>query len=96
MTTSAIHPVAIKIDLDIKERLKKLAEVRNRTPHWLMREAISQYVEREEQRESMKQDAMNSWRDFQETGLHATGEEVIAWLETWGDDNELSAPVCHK
>ena len=43
MTTASTHPVAIKIDTDIKERIKRLAEARHRTPHWLMREAISQY-----------------------------------------------------
>jgi predicted transcriptional regulator len=32
MTTVATHPVAIKIDADIKERVKRLAEVRHRTP----------------------------------------------------------------
>lgn len=48
MTTAAIRPVAIKIGADIKERVQRLAEARHRTPHWLMREAICQFVEREE------------------------------------------------
>lgn len=49
------RPVAIKIGLDMKELVKRLAEMRHRTPHWLMREAISQYVEREEKREAFRQ-----------------------------------------
>lgn len=96
MTTTTTHPVAIKIDIDIKERVKRLADARHRTPHWMMREAIRQYVEREEKREAFRQNALKAWQEHQETGLHVTGDEVQAWLETWGTDNELPAPVCHK
>lgn len=96
MNTPTISPVTIKIDPETKERVKRLADARHRTPHWLMREAIQQYVEREEKREALQQDAINAWREYQETGLHATGDEVIAWLDTWGEENEKPAPICHK
>ena len=49
--------MAIKID-DTRACLKSLAEVRNRTPYWLMREAITQYVEREERREALRVDTL--------------------------------------
>lgn len=96
MTTAVIRPVAIKIDADIKARVKRLADARQRTPHWLMREAISQYVEREEKREAFRQDGFKAWQEYQETGLHATAEEVDTWLASWGTDNEQAAPECHK
>lgn len=96
MTATVVRPVAIKIDSDVKARVKRLADARHRTPHWLMREAINQYVEREEKREAFKQDALNAWQEYQETGLHATADEVDAWLASWGTDSELPAPVCHK
>ncbi len=48
MTASAVRPVAIKIDEDIKARVKRLADARQRTPDWLIREAITQYVDRED------------------------------------------------
>ena len=35
MSTATARPVAIKIDLDIKERVQRLAEARQRTPHWV-------------------------------------------------------------
>ena len=54
------RPVAIKIDEDTQARVKRLAEARQRTPHWLMREAITQYVEREEKREAFRQDALQA------------------------------------
>jgi predicted transcriptional regulator len=88
--------VAIKIDQKTKERYKNLALIKDRSTHWMMREAIKQYVDREEKRESFLRDAVNSWNEYQETGLHATGEEVIKWLNTWGTDDEQDAPECHQ
>lgn len=96
MTAAAIRPVAIKINEDIKTRVKRLADARHRTPHWLMREAITQYVEREEKREALRQDTLKAWEECCATGFHATAEEVDAWLASWGTDNELPAPLCHK
>ncbi len=93
MTTTA---VAIKIDQKTKERYKNLALIKDRSTHWMMREAIKQYVDREEKRESFLRDAVNSWNEYQETGLHATGNEVIKWLNTWGTDDEQDAPECHQ
>ena len=87
---------SVKLDDKMKERVRHLAEVRKRTSHWIMREAISQYVEREEKRETLRLDTLKAWEEAQETGLHVTAEEVNRWLESWGTDKELPAPECHK
>lgn len=61
-----------------------------------MRTTVRRLVfERETKREAFRQDAINAWNDYRNTGMHVTGDEVIAWLETWGDDNELPVPQCH-
>jgi len=44
---------SIKFDDALKGRARQLAEVRRRSSHWIMREAIAQYVEREEKREAL-------------------------------------------
>ena len=88
--------VSVKLDVDIRARLESLAESRQRTAHWVMREAIIQYVEREEKREAFRQATITAWNEYQETGLHATATEVDTWLNSWGSDNELPAPLCHK
>ncbi|HQS97042.1 MAG: CopG family transcriptional regulator [Novosphingobium sp. 17-62-19] len=87
---------SIKLDDALKGRVQQLAQTRRRTSHWIMREAIAQYVEREEKRESFRQDTLKAWDEFQATGLHATADEVEKWLASWGSDNELPAPECHK
>lgn len=95
MTVAAIRPVAIKIDEGIKARIKRLAEARHRTSHWLMREAITQYVEREERRESLRQDTLRAWEDYRTTGRHVTAEEADAWLARLEQGDDAEPPECH-
>ncbi len=79
---------SIKIDDDLKGRIRQLAETRQRSVHSIVREALKQYVEREEARTSLRQEATASWAEYQETGRHLTGEEVRSWLSTWGAETE--------
>ncbi|CUA97724.1 Predicted transcriptional regulator [Pannonibacter indicus] len=74
---------SIKLDDSLKERIQNLAEARQRSSHWIMREAIAQYVEREEKREALRQETLKAWQEFQQTGMHATAEEVDQWLASW-------------
>jgi predicted transcriptional regulator len=87
---------SIKLDDEMKDRILNLARARQRTSHWIMREAIAQYVIREERREALRLETLQAWQDFQDDGLHATGEEVDRWLSSWGTDDETPAPACHS
>lgn len=89
------RPVSLKLEQADHERLKSLAEARQRKPHFLMKEAIRQYLDREEARESFKQEALASWQAYQETGQHLTRQELAQWLDTWGTDQEKAVPACH-
>ena len=61
-----------------------------------MREAIRDYLDREEAKENFTQEALASWSSYQTTGRHLTGDEVRDWIETWGSDDESDAPTCHE
>lgn len=87
---------SLKIDDALKARVQRLAALRRRSAHWIMREAIVHYVEREEARESFRQEAMASWTAYQETGRHLTGQEARTWLTTWGTEAETALPECHE
>ncbi len=89
-------PTSLKLDDELKSRVQHLAEARRRSSHWIMREAIAQYVEREEKREALRRQTLDAWDEFQATGRHVTGDEVEKWLSSWGTDDELPAPECHK
>lgn len=93
MTSAAVRPVAIKIDQQTRERVKRLADARKRTPHWLMREAISQYVEREEKREALRQDGLKAWQNYRATGLHVSADAADAWLAQLEQGNDIEPPA---
>jgi predicted transcriptional regulator len=85
---------SLKLDVEIKQRVQRLASARRRSPHWLMREAIEEYVEREEKREQFRQDALAAWDHYQATGLHATAEEADAWLAKLEAGKDARPPKC--
>ena len=96
MPVAAARPVAIKIDVDTKSRVKRLADARQRTPHWLMREAITQYLDREEKRESFRQDALQTWEAFRATGQHVTADQADVWLAQLEQGNDGDPPACRS
>lgn len=88
-------PTSIKLDDELKGRVQYLAEARRRSSHWIMREAITQYVEREERREAFRQDALRAWESYRDTGLHLTAEEADAWLGRLAAGEDAEPPECH-
>ena len=86
---------SVKINDELKDRIQNLAQIRQRSAHWIMREAINNYVDREEAKEKFKQEALNSWEKYKETGQHLTGQEISDWLESWGTSKESKVPQCH-
>ncbi len=87
---------SVKLDDELKDRIQHLADSRRRSAHWIMREAITQYVEREEKREAYLRDAQNAWEEFQRTGLHITAEEADEWLAQLAAGNDVEPPECHR
>lgn len=85
---------SLKLDNDLKKRVHRLAEARRRSPHWVMREAVEQYVAREEKRERLRRDALAAWNHYRTTGLHATAGEADAWLAKLEAGENAEAPEC--
>lgn len=86
---------SVKLDDDLKRRVQQLTDERDRSAHWVMREAIRDYVVREETRERFKQEALASWASYQQTGQHLSAAEVREWLSGWGTEQETTVPKCH-
>jgi predicted transcriptional regulator len=95
MTATTVRPTTIKLDQATKERLKRIAEARHRTSHWMILEAIRQYVDREEKREAFRQDGIKAWNEYQSSGLHVTFEEADDWLAELEAGEDADIPECH-
>lgn len=86
---------SLKLDSELKNRVQRIAAARRRSPHWIMREAVEQYVTREEQREQLREDALGAWTHYRATGLHVSGEEADLWLSKLEAGEDAEAPECH-
>jgi predicted transcriptional regulator len=85
----------LELDAEIENRLLRLAEAQRRSADTLVREAVEQYVEREERRQRLRHDALGAWTEYQGTGLHVTGDEVDAWLSRLEAGEEIEPPTPH-
>lgn len=95
MARNAICPTGVKLEAAMKLRLEKLSALKDRSVHWLMKEAILRYVENEEQAFELKQETLNRWQEIEQNRV-ISNESVMAWLDTWGTDHETERPSCEK
>jgi predicted transcriptional regulator len=93
---AASTTTSLKLSPELKSRVQRLAEMRRRSTHWLLCDAVEQFVEREEKREQFRQDALTAWRAYEADGLHATAEEADAWLAKLEAGVPAEAPECHR
>ena len=84
--------LAVRLDVETREKLQALGDAKRRTPHWLMCEAIRLYVERESEAERMNREDDERLAEFDRTGEDISDEDVDAWLKSWGTDHELPTP----
>jgi len=82
----------VKLDEALHTRLKALGEIKERSPHWMMKAAIEDYVSREERYEREKREDEESWQQYKLTGHSIPHEQIIRWVESWGTDEELPCP----
>jgi len=85
-------PVSLKLDSEERARLNTLATLRKRSSHYLMREAVREYLTREEARQSFRDEAAMAWRDYEDTGRHATQAELDGWIDSLGTRRPKPAP----
>lgn len=86
-----VTPVAIKMDKTLKERLEKLGALKQRSVHWLMKDAINSYVDTQEEAEKLKQETLRRWEEACEGNI-VQNDTVLKWLDTWGTDKEKERP----
>ncbi len=94
MTTATV-PMSIRLEAGARERLKAIAARQKRSAHALATEAINLLIEQKEREHAWHESCDAALKHFDETGLHATHDEVTAWMDSWGTEKELPTPTCH-
>lgn len=88
-------PTGLDLDDDTAARLQRIAAARRCPAQVLAREAIVQYVEREERRRGFHEDALAAWASYRADGLHVTEQEADAWLARLEAGEEAPPPEPH-
>lgn len=100
LSTSAVNPkptpVSVKLEAYEKQALTQIAAEKSRSVHYLLREAVHEYIERETARLEFKKEADEAWKHYNETGLHLNQDEIEQWANSLYSDENKSAPSCHE
>ena len=88
--------LSVSLDTALQEKVQQIVALQHSSFDSVVRQALYEYVEREEKKIAFQQEAMTAWQDFQQDGQHLTDEEVMAWLKTWGTEEETEIPKCHS
>jgi predicted transcriptional regulator len=82
---------SIRLQADLEEPLKTVAERHRRSKNWIVNQAVREYLQRdalERQRWQETEEALVSAR----RGRVVAGEAVDEWLDSWGDEVEKAPP----
>ena len=84
--------IGVKIDEETRARLQVLADAMDRSPHWVVKEAIARYLERGEAREQERAEDEARWEHHVLTGEAVSHERVRSWLEALAAGEDAPCP----
>lgn len=82
---------SVRMPDELLDRLKRTAEQLRRSKGWIIKDAVEEYLAREELKQRRNLETLESWGDYK-AGRVIDGDEVMAWLESWGTDDEKEPP----
>ena len=86
---------SVKLPASLHARLARLAAARGRSAHSLMVQTIESSVPCGEKREAWRREGIVAWEEYQRTGFHLTGGEVMDWLARTAAGEDPEMPECH-
>jgi predicted transcriptional regulator len=87
--------MTVKLGAAERDRLALIATAKKRTPHYLMKEAIQNYLEQEEAEQRFIDAAKTALNDYKTNGQHITLEEFSAWAKEIRTNPQAQMPPCH-
>ena len=77
----ATTTVGVKLDDETRARLRNLGQAKQRSTHWMVKEAVARYLEVEERYERERTEDLARWERYVETGHAVPHETVAEWLD---------------
>ena len=97
-STTLTRPLAnmsIKLDFEERDRIRAIAAAENRSTHFIMKEAIRQYLDKKEVERRFIDAAKESRLHYKSTKQHITQDEFSNWVDSLQSNVNTPMPVCH-
>lgn len=85
--------LGVRLEPKLEQRLTALAKKTKRSKSYLTKEALRDYIDRLENQEQRRQETLERWEAYEQTGETIEHKAMTNWLESWGDDKEKSCPT---
>ena len=85
--------LGVRLDPELEERLAMLAKKTKRSKSYLAKEALRDYIDRLETQERRRQETLERWEAYEQTGEAIGHDAMVDWLESWGEDEEKACPT---
>ena len=80
--------VGVRLSDETRQRLERLGQARDRSPHYLMKAAIEQFLDREEALEAERDLVRERWASYELAGETVAHADVRAWAESLGQPGD--------
>lgn len=82
---------SFRIDDNVYKKLNSAAQQQDRSVNWLVNQALKEFLDKEALDEKMWQETLEAI-DSANRGEVISSDKVHEWIESWGNENELSPP----
>jgi predicted transcriptional regulator len=82
---------SFRIRDELQDPLEQAATDLRRPKAWIINEALAAYFERQTQEQQLYRQTLEGLADV-EAGRVIDGEQVMAWIESWGSDKPVPPP----
>ncbi|TCJ12277.1 toxin-antitoxin system [Parasulfuritortus cantonensis] len=88
----SITTVGVKLDDETRQRLKTVADGLDRTPHWIIKTALAEWLDREEAALKERHEDEVRWARYQESGQAIPQARVMQWLDALATGRNEACP----
>lgn len=85
----------VRLKPEVEEGLENMADDLQRSKSWLINQAVLEFIQRRKHEQMRWQETLEAMESVAK-GQVVSGDRVHAWLNSWGDSNELFPPEVEK
>ncbi|MBP7900953.1 MAG: ribbon-helix-helix protein, CopG family [Gammaproteobacteria bacterium] len=81
----------VRLQPDIEQSLQAMAEALQRSKNWVINQAVKEFAEKQALEQQRWQETLQAMTSVAQ-GQVVAGDDVHAWLQSWGTTEELPVP----